>query len=118
MASGTSEDGHMTDAVLPVLDVRVRTGEVERLHRVVGRQAWALLELVRMGHKGCSYAENPAPRWPAYVFRLRQLGIEIETQKEWHQGPFPGVHARYVLKSRVSISNAYGTRGVQLATAS
>lgn len=108
----------MSECVSPQFDFIVRCGESKREYRIGGRQAWALLELVRMGQKGCSYADNPAPRWPAYIHKLRMLGIEIETRKEKHQGPFPGFHARYVLKSQVSISNSRGIDGAQFAKAS
>lgn len=71
---------------------------------LTGRNAWALSELLRMGAKGCTPIDNPAPRWSAYVFNLKhEYGLEIETITEPHKGPFPGTHARYVLRSMVSI---------------
>jgi hypothetical protein len=66
------------------------------------RDCWALEELRKAGTKGCTPAENPAPRWSAYVFNLRELGVEIETITEQHAGEFPGHHGRYVLHSLVS----------------
>lgn len=71
--------------------------------RAEGRDAWALLELHRAGAAGCTPIDHPAPRWAAYVFNLRGMGLEIETRHEPHQGPFPGRHARYVLRSRLRI---------------
>ena len=69
-----------------------------------GRNGWALLELLRAGKKGCTPIDNPAPRWSAYVHRLRhEFGMDIETIHESHGGPFPGTHARYVLKSQVRL---------------
>jgi hypothetical protein len=69
-----------------------------------GRVAWALGELLRAGAKGCTPIDNPAPRWSAYVHRLRRdHGLAVETIAEPHQGPFAGNHARYVLRSQVAI---------------
>lgn len=71
---------------------------------LTGRNAWTLSELIRMGAKGCTPIDNPAPRWSAYVHNLRhEYGLGIETIHEPHTGPFPGTHARYVLRSMVSI---------------
>lgn len=70
---------------------------------VKGRDRWALETLIRMGSKGCTPIDHPGPRWSAYVFKLRKQGICIETIHEGHEGPFPGNHARYVLRSSVTI---------------
>jgi len=51
--------------------------------------------------KGCTPVDTPGPRWSAYIFDLRQMGVDIETVHESHDGPFSGTHARYVLRSRV-----------------
>ncbi|MBZ0129635.1 MAG: hypothetical protein K8F59_11015 [Rhodobacteraceae bacterium] len=69
---------------------------------VSGRDRWALEELRRAGDKGCTPIDNPAPRWSAYVFNLRELGLEIETLSEPHGGDFAGHHGRYVLRSGVT----------------
>lgn len=69
----------------------------------VGRDAWALLELVKEGPRGATPINNPGPRWSAYVFNLRRMGLSIQTIDEPHGGPFAGTHARYVLKSRVEV---------------
>lgn len=69
---------------------------------VSGRDRWALEELRKAGAKGCTPIDNPAPRWSAYVFNLRELGVEIETITEPHEGDFPGHHGRYVLRSGVA----------------
>ncbi len=71
--------------------------------RADGRDAWALLELIQAGEAGCTPIDHPGPRWSGYVFNLRQLGLAIETVHEPHQGPFPGRHARYVLRSRLRV---------------
>jgi hypothetical protein len=68
---------------------------------VTGRDEWALLELAVAGTKGCTPIDNPAPRWSAYVHKLREMGVDIETVIERHAGPFPGNHARYVLHSLI-----------------
>jgi hypothetical protein len=66
-----------------------------------GRDEWALRQLMATGPKGCTPIDNPAPRWSAYVHKLRRMGIDIETVNERHGGPYPGRHARYVLHSIV-----------------
>jgi len=68
-----------------------------------GRDLWALRELVNAGAAGVTAMECPAPRWSGYVHNLRALGLNIETIHEPHGGPFPGTHARYVLRSPVAI---------------
>ncbi len=69
---------------------------------VSGRDRWALECLTKAGKKGCTPIEHPGPRWPGYVFNLRELGISIATVTEAHAGPFKGTHARYLLKSNVT----------------
>jgi len=51
---------------------------------------------------GCTPIDHPGPRWSGYKFNLKELGLEIETIHENHKGPFPGAHARYVLRSKVT----------------
>lgn len=68
---------------------------------VSGRDRWALEQLRQAGPKGCTPADTPAPRWSAYVHKLRKLGVEIVTLQERHGGDFPGGHGRYVLRSVV-----------------
>ena len=71
--------------------------------QLLGRASWALNELIKAGKKGCTPINQPAPRWSAYVHVLRhEYGLIIETIYEPHGGPFPGTHARYVLKSNVT----------------
>ena len=69
---------------------------------VAGRDRWALEELRRAGAKGCTPIDNPAPRWSAYVFNLRELGVPVETIHEPHGGEFSGTHARYVLRCQAA----------------
>jgi hypothetical protein len=66
-----------------------------------GRDAWALDRLCEAGAKGCTPLTEPAPRWSAYVFNLRGLGVPIETVTEPHSGEFSGTHGRYVLRANV-----------------
>lgn len=86
---------------------KLRATFLDEPHRpcviVKGRDAWALQELTNAGQSGCTPIVEPAPRWSAYVFNLRRVGIHIETVHEPHQGQFPGTHARYVLRSRMSL---------------
>jgi hypothetical protein len=35
--------------------------------------------------------------------KLRRAGLSIETLEERHAGPYPGQHARYVLRSEVEV---------------
>lgn len=73
---------------------------------VTGRNAWALVELHRAGPRGVTPIDVPGPRWSAYVFNLKAMGVDIETVHESHGGRFPGSHARYVLRSHVIIREA------------
>jgi hypothetical protein len=83
---------------------------------VIGRTAWALLSLIRAGDTGCTPISRPAPRWSDYVFRLRGLGINVETIDENHGGSFAGSHARYVLRDDVSIVRGTGNLREYLAS--
>ena len=73
---------------------------------VSGRERWALECLIAAGGAGCTPIDHPGPRWSAYVFEIRGMGVEIETIREPHGGPFEGTHARYVLRSRVTRAEA------------
>lgn len=75
---------------------------------VNGRDRWALEALIKAGPKGCTPIHNPAPRWAAYVHKLRDAGVTIETFTETHGGPFAGHHARYVLACQVAPINIGG----------
>lgn len=91
--------------IKPVFQVRViRDGQDAFTVTVVGRVAWMLLSLMRAGNRGITPIERPAPRHSDYTFRLRNLGIRVETIDESHGGSFAGSHARYVLKDQVAIS--------------
>jgi hypothetical protein len=68
---------------------------------VKGRVQWALDRLRKAGPRGVTPIDEPGPRWSAYVFDLRALGVNIETVHEPHGGDYPGTHGRYVLHSIV-----------------
>ena len=70
---------------------------------LLGRAAWALKQLITAGGIGCTPTTHPGPRWSHYVHVLRKAGLSIETIPERHGGQFPGVHARYVLRSPVTV---------------
>lgn len=69
----------------------------------IGRDAWALQNLIKAGEQGCTPITTPGPRWSHYTYKLRKAGVLIETVHEAHDGPFAGTHARYILRSPVTI---------------
>ncbi len=72
--------------------------------KIIGRDAWALRNLVTADAAGCTPIDHPGPRWSAYVHKLRtKFGLVIETIEEKHAGQFSGTHARYVIHSEVAI---------------
>ena len=75
--------------------------EIEKT--LIGRNAWALNELVKAAEKGCTPIDNPAPAWAAYVQNLRAMGFDIETIYEPHDGLYKGRHGRYVSKDALEI---------------
>ena len=85
------------------VQIRARIEPDGRIVELVGREAWAMRNLVTAGEKGCTPIDNPGPRWSGYVYSLRGYGFVIETIHERHAGPFPGSHARYVLRTGVTI---------------
>lgn len=78
------------------------------IREVVGRDAWALKNLIDAGQSGCTPITTPGPRWSHYIYKLRKAGFIVETIDENHGGPFAGTHARYVLRSQVSILREMG----------
>lgn len=81
--------------------------EVQRLDGtrfiVKGREAWTLKVLIEAGLIGITPLERPAPRWSSYVHKLRKRGLDIETQREGHDGAYAGRHGRYVLKTPLAL---------------
>src|SRR3712207_1299776 len=94
----------------PLLKIRSQVGDNGPVLEVAGRDAWALQMLIEAGERGVTPIDVPGPRWSGYVFKLRRLGILIETIHEQHGGPFPGRHARYVLRSQVMVLDQENTR--------
>jgi len=82
------------------LDAEDETGVL-----VCGRDLWALRSLIEAGETGCTPITRPAPRWSHYIWKLRGVGIVIETIHEPHGGSYPGTHARYVLRSKVRLAS-------------
>ena len=76
------------------------SGDTFAIH-AKGREAWALDRLRAAGRKGCTPITEPAPRWSAYIHKLRERGVPIETLTEPHGGEFAGHHGRYVLRADV-----------------
>jgi hypothetical protein len=91
-----------------ILIVKAKIGEIGSVVTVRGRDAWALLELKAANDNGCTPIDHPGPRWSGYVHKLRKAGIVIETIREMHGGPFCGQHARYVLRSLITILEKKG----------
>ena len=85
------------------LMVRVRIELDGRTLTLSGRDAWALQKLIEVGENGVTPLDTPGPRWSGYVHNLRKAGLVIETIHESHGDPFPGTHARYVLRSAVTV---------------
>jgi hypothetical protein len=74
---------------------------------VQGRNRWALESLIDAGEMGCTPIDHPGPRWSAYKHKLKhKYGLDIPAPEEKHGGPFKGTHARYILKSRVTRTEA------------
>jgi hypothetical protein len=86
----------------PIVQIKAELTGGNRI-TVNGRDAWALSELIAGGMIGVTPLENPAPRWSHYVFKLRRAGLAIETIDEKHGGPYAGLHARYVLKTPLTV---------------
>ena len=91
--------GH--DSGNPVTQISVRFGDTEKT--VTGRDGWALHALIERGASGVTPIEWVGPRWSHYVHKLRGGGFHIETVDEKHGGAFAGSHARYVLRSPVTV---------------
>jgi hypothetical protein len=73
------------------------------LQTFTGRQAWMLRKLIDAGSIGVTLLDNPSPRGSAYIHKLRKAGLIISTESEPHEGPFPGMHGRYRLETRVTV---------------
>ena len=89
-----------TRGVVVTLRVRLPDGSMRTF---TGREAWALSELHGADPSGCTPITYPGPRWSAYVLKLRQAGLEVETVFENHGGAFAGHHGRYALRTPVEV---------------
>lgn len=79
------------------------------------RECDALEALIRAGAAGCSFYDDPAPRWASSIHLLRKRGISIITVREPHGDEHPGTHARYQLISVVTrAQGACGAEPVEL----
>lgn len=87
-----------------VFEIQSENGQAQQI-TLAGRTRWALECLMAAGANGCTPIDAPGPRWSAYIFELRRMGVQIETIHERHAGPFPGNHARYRLESTVTRLN-------------
>jgi hypothetical protein len=76
-----------------------------RTIEVIGRNAWALGELIAAGPTGCTPITHPGPRWSSYVHKLRRMGLNVVTIPEDHAGLYSGTHARYVLRQHVELAD-------------
>jgi len=88
--------------------IRVQILEPEGATRTVafeGQEARTLRALIEAGERGVTSLEIStwALRVSHYVFKLRRAGLLIETRREPHEGPVPGKHGRYFLRSHVAI---------------
>lgn len=77
--------------------------EPSRTFELDGRLGWTVMQLAVAGAHGIATIQRPAPRWSAYVHKLREMGFQIDTIMEPHEGPYAGQHARYRLACDVQI---------------
>ena len=94
------------------IQATLNLGEQSRTFELKGRLGWAMAQLVEAGPSGVTPFTCPAPRWSAYIFDLRELGIPVEIHMEQHQGNYPGSHARYVLPFHAEVK-ALGVEAVK-----
>lgn len=78
--------------------VKDENGDAKEI-TATGRVLWALEQLAEGPRTPIT---RPAPRWSDYVFRLRNEGVNIETDTVPHDGPYPGTHAQYHLRSTIT----------------
>lgn len=75
---------------------------------VTGKRPNWLIDVLRTaGAQGTTAVQHPGVRVADAVFKLRQLGINIATETERHEGAFAGSHARYRLLDRVETAPAF-----------
>jgi hypothetical protein len=93
----------MTERLLPVTTYRVTNPEGAAFNVSLrhSRERDTLDALIRGGATGCTFYDDPAPRWASNIHKLRCRGLIIRTEREKHGGAYRGTHARYVLLSKV-----------------
>jgi hypothetical protein len=67
-----------------------------------GRMAFCLAELIAAGSNGITTIDYPGARISEYLRRLRNDGLDIETKRVAHKGPYPGSHGVFRLRSTIS----------------
>ncbi|WP_439109812.1 winged helix domain-containing protein [Lentibacter sp.] len=87
------------------IDVTLKGGERPRYISLSGRIGQTMHALLEAKGRGITSLEHPALRLAAYVHSLRKMGFTIDTEMEQHDGPYPGIHARYRLRSAVSLGH-------------
>ena len=82
-------------------NITLMGGEHPRSFMLSGRIGQTMHFLMQAREKGITPLEVPAIRLAAYVHSLREMGFNIDTEMEQHDGPYAGHHARYRLRSIV-----------------
>lgn len=77
--------------------VKTTSGDIFRV--VVSNRVRRALDPLRTA--SCTPIDNSAPRWSAYIFDLRGMGIEAETIHQPDEGELSGSHGCCVLRSTV-----------------
>lgn len=82
-----------------------KIGGTELVREIRGKQARTLAALLHAGERGVSILDvcRWAFRLAHYVFKLRWLGLVIETVRERHGGRAPGWHVRYILRTEIQV---------------
>lgn len=88
-----------------IINATLLGGEQPRSFHLSGRIGQTLFLLHRADKAGITALDSPAKRLAAYVYSLRRMGFEITTERELHDGDYPGHHARYRLQSAVMLGN-------------
>jgi hypothetical protein len=69
----------------------------------VGRESWAMRELIAAGERGVSSLHHIGPRLAHYCMKIRRAGLLVDMVKTPHSGPYSGWHGVYVLKSKLAV---------------
>ncbi|MDE3240721.1 MAG: hypothetical protein KGN33_17315 [Paracoccaceae bacterium] len=85
------------------VEIEQKNGEKTTVFLTEPRVIWALEHLIRAGKRGITTLENPAPRWSAYLHKIKRAGIPFTKVTEKHGGDFEGWHARFFIGEGVRI---------------